>query len=516
MEVLTVSLSGGAETDAHAAWSRWAANHRWKGNGVDDQELLDAYRQLTDRQQRVLAHLCRGHPRVEIAMALGIKPRLVDADIAVIYRAFDLDDSGLTPAQRRFELRHYLQRVRKGEQQKPAAVTTAPTEPSPSLSMEKPKEAEPRTPTTALVHVPAPIPAPLASAPSWRWWWFAAAVVVLLVAVSLWRVTHPPRPTTVAGATITPSTRPTVPAVVLAPTVMSSTAAPSPTMTPVPPSPTTPPTPALAATTTVNPAASPVDLAGKVESTLPGTSLQLGSVITTVIDDHSKPRDVYALSVQAGHGLRVTVTATSWSYSVALGALGALPTSPSEVLCTSMQTCTKTIPIAATGTYLLVVQAFGPGVRYTLHTAALPLVVGQDTANLAGTVANDVPGTSLAPGTTITSVIDVAAKRRDVYAVSLAAGQTLQVDTDANRWDYRVLLLPPGTTSVQQVSAVQGTLLCSTASACHKTAPIATSGAYLLVVEASGPGVQYTLRVTTPGTGFGEVTAREKERRTRQ
>ncbi len=163
-----------------------------------------------------------------------------------------------------------------------------------------------------------------------------------------------------------------------------------------------------------------------------------------------------------------------------------------------MSTCAKTIPIAATGTYLLVVQAIGPGVRYALHTAALPLVVGQDTVNVAGTVANDVPGTSLAPGTTITSVIDVAAKRRDVYGVSLVAGQTLQVDTDANRWDYRVLLFPPGTTSVaQQVNIFQGTLLCSTAS-CHKTAPIATGGAYLLVVEASGPGVQYTLHVTTP------------------
>jgi len=91
-----------------------------------------------------------------------------------------------------------------------------------------------------------------------------------------------------------------------------------------------------------------------------------------------------------------------------------------------------------------------------------------------------------------------ATPRRDVYAVNLAAGQTLQVDTDANRWDYSVLLLPPGTTSVaQQVIAVQISLLCSTAS-CHKTAHIAISGAYILVVEASGPGVQYTLRVTTP------------------
>jgi len=496
MEVLTVSLSGGAETDVHVPRSRWAAIQRGKGDGVDDRALLDAYRQLTDRQQRVLAQLCRGRPRVEIASALGVKPRLVDADIAVIYRAFDLDDSGLTPAQRRFELRSYLQRVRKGEQQKTAAATTAPTEPS--THAEEPKEVLPLTPPTALVHVPAPSPAPLESAPPWRWWWFAAAVVGLFVAVGMWRVTHPPQPIAVASATITPSIQPTMPALVLAATAMSSTAAPSPTMTPVPPSPTTPPTPARSATTTVNPAASPVDLAGKVESTLPGTSLQPGSVITTVIDDHTKPRDVYALSVQAGQRLQVTVTATSWSYSVALGALGAIPTSPSEVLCTSMSTCTKTIPIAATGTYLLVVQAFGPGVRYTLHTAALPLAVGQDTVNLAGKVANDVPGTSLAPGTTVTSVIDVAAKRRDVYAVSLAAGQTLQVDTDANRWDYSVLLLPPGTTSVQQVSAVQGTLLCSTASSCHKTAPIATSGTYLLMVEASGPGVQYILWVTTP------------------
>jgi len=290
-------------------------------------------------------------------------------------------------------------------------------------------------------------------------------------------------PVTLAGAA--PSTSESATSSAALPS-RSSTAPPSQQPTPAP------------ATATVNPSATPTDLAGTVDSTIPGTPLQLGSTVTSVVDDHTKPRDVYTLPVQAGQRLQVTVTATTWAYSVTLGAQGALPGAAGggagELLCTTTATCTKTVPIAAAGSYVLVVQAFGPGVRYTLHAAALPLAVAPDVVNLAGQAASDLPGTPLSVGTTVTSVIDVATKRRDVYALRLTAGQTVQVDTDANRWDYSVLLLPPGATSI--AGAAGGTLLCASDQSCHQTAPIAAAGVYTLVVEATGSGVQYTLRAT--------------------
>jgi len=139
------------------------------------------------------------------------------------------------------------------------------------------------------------------------------------------------------------------------------------------------------------------------------------------------------------------------------------------------------------------VQAFGPGVRYTLHAAVLPLAVAPDVVDLVGTVASDLPGTPLRLDTTVTSVLDVATKRRDVYAVQLSAGQTLQVTTDADRWAYSVRLLPPGATSV---TAAGSTLLCTTDQSCHQTTAIAVGGTYTPAVEATGPGLQYTLRAT--------------------
>lgn len=238
-------------------------------------------------------------------------------------------------------------------------------------------------------------------------------------------------------------------------------------------------------------------------SDLPGTRLTVGDAVSSVVDQATKPRDVYALSLPAGQRLRVTVTATSADYDVTLGDPDAVPGAISAAdgrrLYPIGPTCTATVPIAATGSYLLVIDAQGPGVRYTLHTAALPGEVGQGVTNLTAQVASDLPGTALTVGNAVTSVLDQGTKPRDVYALTLRAGQTLAVDLTADSADYDVLLLPPGAASVVRAAGrFQGTRLCAVGPACHATASIAAAGGYTLVVEASGPGLQYTLRTAAP------------------
>ncbi len=74
------------------------------------------------------------------------------------------------------------------------------------------------------------------------------------------------------------------------------------------------------------------------------------------------------------------------------------------------------------------------------------------TVNLSGKVASDIPGTLVAPPATITSVIDVNSKPRDVYAIELQAGDTLKIVTT---WLMEIDVLNPGSESFDSGSIVQ-------------------------------------------------------------
>lgn len=364
---------------------------------MDDQALLDAYRQLTDRQDRVLALLCRGRPRVEIASALGMKPRVVDADIAVIYHAFQLDDSGLTPAQRRFELRHALQLVRKMEQQEASAASgasiDAPLPPPPiDAPIDEPADPKPDLPG-ALVPVPAPNPVPQDVAP-WRSWPYLMVIVMMILLVLIgsmvtWRVTTTPPGPRRAVASVTTRATPQISSAAIVP-VPFNTALASPTATTIPTTatpaitfaPTTvptviPPTLAPSPVATVIANTTPVALAGKVASTRPGTPLVLGQAVTSIVDYQAKRHDVYALQLRAGQTLHVEVSAATEAFGVIIAAPGAenLVGEPSiplgTFLCNYVNPCRKDFAIAADGTYTLVIGTdMGAGMRYTLRAMA--------------------------------------------------------------------------------------------------------------------------------------------------
>ena len=504
----------------------------------DPEAFLTPLRRLTAREREVLHLDCQGHTAEEIAEQLVIGERTVYGHLQRIYAKLGLVEERDNLRQRK--LVFFCLALPQLATDEEGAAASSPPEPPESA---EPPEDEPAAPAAferdraAIVRwrrgelqvpdgpVPpaghpangADTPRPLArravvepagaglplarGRPSWG----LLLVVAILAALLGGAVT--------AVALARGSRSPSL-AVPTSPAPVASTSVPRATMTPSPTTVSTTAvsvvlataTPHAAVTSTsgtlvdgpVGPTAAPTDLAGTVASTLPGTPLQPNGAVTSVIDQAAKPRDVYALPLQAGQRLQVTVTATNFAYGVTLDPPGALSGAGGAILCTSTRDCTATIPIAATGTDLLVLQAYGPGIRYTLRTAALPLTVGPGVINLAGTVANDLPGTPLRLGATVTSVIDLATKRRDVYAVALRAGQTLQVDTDATHADYRVLLLPPTATTVTQtLGDFQGATLCSNEQACHQTAPIAASGASTLVVDTFGSAVQYTLRATS-------------------
>ncbi|HET8629943.1 MAG TPA: hypothetical protein VFL91_21190, partial [Thermomicrobiales bacterium] len=209
--------------------------------------------------------------------------------------------------------------------------------------------------------------APQRGRPSWA----ALVIVAVLAALFGGSVTaafsRPAAPATAltaptAGATAQEppaSATPAMVALLAAPTASplatpsrraSSTAAPpaSPSTPAAPTSKATAPGRTAAATPTLRPEATPLELAGTAASALPGTRLRLGQPVTSVVDTTTKPRDVYAVDLRAGQRLRPELATTGGLVTLALGPPG-VPASDADVLCIDVASCPKTVPIAADG-----------------------------------------------------------------------------------------------------------------------------------------------------------------------
>lgn len=70
-------------------------------------------------------------------------------------------------------------------------------------------------------------------------------------------------------------------------------------------------TPTPMPTPTVKPYTGKVNLAGKVASDIPGTPVAAGTTVTSVADSNTKPRDVYAIEMEAGATLHLEVALLS-------------------------------------------------------------------------------------------------------------------------------------------------------------------------------------------------------------
>jgi hypothetical protein len=118
--------------------------------------------------------------------------------------------------------------------------------------------------------------------------------------------------------------------------------------------------------------------------------------------------------------------------------------------------------------------------------------VAGNAVNLSGQVANDIPGTPLDFGTPVVSAIDTDTKKRDVYAVSLAAGQTLRIVVESSD-AINVQVAKPGTKSFNDI---WGDELCRYETSCIATFLAAVAGTYYLNISTESSGVGYTLTVS--------------------
>ena len=144
-----------------------------------------------------------------------------------------------------------------------------------------------------------------------------------------------------------------------------------------------------------------------------------------------------------------------------------------------------------------------PRASSTLTLLSSPTVPPTATAltgslHLAGKVPSDIPGVLVAPGTTISSVVDQQTKPRDVYAVQLAAGQTLQLNlgVKAGLFAYRIEIANPDAVSFA-TGVWHGQTLCDYYNAsCQAAFSPAVAGTYYVAVVALDSTVAYTLHLS--------------------
>jgi hypothetical protein len=124
------------------------------------------------------------------------------------------------------------------------------------------------------------------------------------------------------------------------------------------------------------------------------------------------------------------------------------------------------------------------------------------TADLTGKVASDAPGTSIALGATITSVVSSSTKSRDVYAIALAAGTPYQLvltwlNNTSNVQVQVNVLTAPGLAQIQSADAPGNGLQCAwrgTNVPCTFT--VAASDTYYVQVIGPRPAAsRYTFMV---------------------
>jgi DNA-binding CsgD family transcriptional regulator len=119
------------------------------------------------------------------------------------------------------------------------------------------------------------------------------------------------------------------------------------------------------------------------------------------------------------------------------------------------------------------------------------------TRSLAGKVPDDIPGVLVAPGVTISSVVDEHTKPRDVYAIRLAAGQVLQfsMSIQPGRHTYAIEIADPDMVSFE-TNPWHGSSFCAYDQiSCSDSFTPAATGTYYLGVVALSSNVPYTLRL---------------------
>ena len=227
-----------------------------------------------------------------------------------------------------------------------------------------------------------------------------------------------------------------------------------------------------------------------IANDVPGTTLALGSTAKSTIDRDSKPRDIYAMDLSAGQTLSIDVSSNK-NISVYIHKAGAVSINNSNYveMCNYQTACTNTFLIPVTGTYYIQILARDSGLQYSLSTSV-------ETTLQPSPVAQDVPGTALQVGSSVSSVLDNDIKPRDIYTMDLLAGQTLRITASSSR-NISIYLHKTGAVSINNSRYVE---LCNYQTACNNTFLIPVAGTYYVQILARDSGLQYSLTTSVEAT----------------
>jgi hypothetical protein len=107
---------------------------------------------------------------------------------------------------------------------------------------------------------------------------------------------------------------------------------------------------------------------------MPGVLVAPGIAISSVVDQHTKPRDVYAIRLAAGQVLQVSVSIQPGQHSYGvwiadpdMASFEANPLHGSTLCAYESISCSDSFTPAASGTYYLGVVALSSNVPYTLR-----------------------------------------------------------------------------------------------------------------------------------------------------
>jgi hypothetical protein len=228
---------------------------------------------------------------------------------------------------------------------------------------------------------------------------------------------------------------------------------------------------------------------------LPGAAVVVGTPVRSVVDEDTRPREVYAADLVAGQQVRVSLSIPGTG-SLMIVNPGALSLNQSYTSAVSGGTdnsgvYTTVFTPAVSGTYSFVVSASTYGETYNLQLTALgsPLPANQGT--------QDFPGTPIALGTTVRSIVDEDTRRFEVYDVALTAGQAIKLTLNVPLGGS-VELVDPGGTSVKESYRRAFSGGTSSGKFVGSYTP-ATTGTYSVIVSAGASGAIYDFIVEPLG-----------------
>lgn len=230
---------------------------------------------------------------------------------------------------------------------------------------------------------------------------------------------------------------------------------------------------------------------------LPGQALTLGVPVESVVDEDTRPIEVYSIDLEAGDVVLMTVDAPNGLsalrlYNPTLATLDSVGSDDLVAGWSISSSFSREFVPAVSGRYDVRISADGPGQPYELElrtTGSVPTSGAPD----------EVPGQALALGTPVNSVVDEDTRPVEVYAVELEAGTTVLLSVDAPQGLSSMRLYNPSTTSLESASSSDIAESWSVSSSLAREFVPAISGTYLVRILADGPGQTYELEVRTLG-----------------